>query len=76
MTWREEQFLDVEEPSEITEDPFRCSWCKKPFDVSRMREVRGPEAALIESVMHLRADGHDLDEVLQLVQRVWEREEH
>jgi len=66
MTWQDGLFLDPEDPRELAEDPFRCVWCKKPLDASRMHESAAPEPQIIDA----------LQDVLHYVRLAWEREAH
>jgi hypothetical protein len=76
MTWQDGLFLDPEDPRELAEDPFRCVWCKKPLDASRMHESAAPEPQIIDAVLRMRRGGRTLQDVLHYVRLAWEREAH
>jgi hypothetical protein len=76
MTWREGRFFDPENPGELREDPFRCSWCNKPFDAARMSDNMAPETKIVDAVLRMRAEGRELKEILHYVNLAWNREEH
>lgn len=76
MTWKDRLFLDPEDPSELVDDPFRCVWCKKPFDAERMRSQLAPEPQIVDAVLQMRRQGRRLDDVLHYVRLAWEHEAH
>jgi hypothetical protein len=74
MTWQAGLFFDPEDPRELEEDPFRCVWCRKPLDASRVHEAAAPEAQIIEAVLRMRGAGRTLQDVLHYVRLAWEHE--
>ena len=76
MPFHDEQFFDPEDPAEINEDPCRCPWCRKPLDMARLNETALPEDLIFEGASRMRAHGRELEEALDAVRAVWEREEH
>jgi hypothetical protein len=76
MTWREGLFFDRENLEEIHDDPYRCTWCRRPFDASRMHEHVPPERKIVDAILQMRAEGKTLDDILRNVQIGWESEAH
>ena len=74
MSWQDGLFLDPEDPREFANDPYRCQWCQKPIDSSRINGETMPETQIIEGVVRMKSHGRTLEEALRCVRAAWAHE--
>lgn len=76
MSWLGGLFLDSEDAREVSEDPFRCPWCRKPLDATRLENASAAECQLVDAVLRMRVEGRTMKHVLHYVRLAWEHRGH